>query len=88
VYRESVLDQSVAAAMPDDTNQLYRIKHYRSLMPMAMEARKPMFSLTPADGAVGAHQANVRQCFSDFEALAQEIAKRASVARATGGTPS
>lgn len=80
-YRECVLGQCDAVCPTDNTNQLYRIKHYRSLMPMAMEARKPMFLLTPADGAVGAHQANVHQCFRDFESLVKEVATRASLAR-------
>ena len=58
---------------------LQRIKHYRSLMPMAMEARKPMFALTSADGAIGAHQANVQQCHNDFSALCRQIAARVGV---------
>ena len=74
-YRESVLGQAGAATTPD-ANQIQRIKHYRSLMPMAMEARKPMFDLTSADGAIGAHQANVQQCREDFEILCREIARR------------
>lgn len=74
-YRESVLGEQGTATTPYP-NQIQRIKHYRSLMPMAMEARKPMFALTPADGAIGAHQANVQQCWADFEALCREIARR------------
>lgn len=74
-YRESVLNQTGKGSTPD-TNQIQRIKHYRSLMPMAMEARKPMFDLTSADGAIGAHQTNVQQCRGDFEALCREIARR------------
>lgn len=74
-YRESVLDEQGEVTAPD-ANQIQRIKHYRSLMPMAMEARKPMFDLTSADGAIGAHQTNVQQCRGDFEALCQEIARR------------
>jgi len=74
-YRESVLGEQGTAATPD-VNQIWRIKHYRSLMPMAMEARKPMFDLTSADGAIGAHQTNVQQCRDDFEALCREIARR------------
>ena len=27
------------------------VKHYRSLVPLAQEARKPIFKLAPADGA-------------------------------------
>ena len=60
----------------DSEHQIQRIKHYRSLMPMAMEARKPMFSLSSADGAIGAHQTNVQQCYGDFSALTQAIAAR------------
>lgn len=79
-YRESVLGEQGTAATPD-LNQIHRIKHYRSLMPMAMEARKPMFDLTSADGAIGAHQANVQQCRDDFEALCREIARRVGCER-------
>lgn len=74
-YRESVLGEQGAGTTPDP-NQIQRIKHYRSLMPMAMEARKPMFDLTSADGAIGAHQTNVQRCRDDFEALCREIARR------------
>ena len=42
-------------------------------MPMAMEARKPMFFLKPADGAIGAHVAAVGDCYRDFETLARRI---------------
>jgi chromosome partitioning protein len=78
-YRRSVLGQSSEPRLPDpssDPNQIQRIKHYRSLMPMAMEARKPMFALKPADGAIGAHQASVQKCYEDFEQLAKELAWR------------
>lgn len=78
-YRESVLDQGSDDLIGADDNQIQRIKHYRSLMPMAMEARKPMFNLRSADGAIGAHQANVQQCYDDFAALATAIADRAGI---------
>ena len=78
-YRESVLGQAAGVDVAVDANQIHRIKHYRSLMPMAMEARKPMFALSSADGAIGAHQANVQQCYGDFEALVREIARRTGV---------
>lgn len=81
VYQESVLGQAANADAVTDTNQIQRIKHYRSLMPMAMEARRPMFALSSADGAIGAHQTNVQQCHDDFEALAKEIACRTGVVR-------
>ena len=49
-------------------------------MPLARNARKPMFFLQPADGAIGGHAQAVQTCYSNFRALAQEIAKRADVA--------
>ncbi|AMN47480.1 chromosome partitioning protein [Steroidobacter denitrificans] len=78
-YRESVLDVDSGDLTGADDNQIQRIKHYRSLMPMAMEARKPMFSLRSADGAIGAHQANVQQCYDDFSALVTAIANRTGI---------
>ncbi|WIM06792.1 MAG: AAA family ATPase [Candidatus Nitricoxidivorans perseverans] len=82
-YRESVLGEATATPAPD-ANQIHRIKHYRSLMPMAMESRKPMFNLSNADGAIGAHQGNVQQCRDDFEAFVKSLAIRAGIHRQTG----
>jgi len=76
IYGESVLGEAVDLLGENDRNQIFRIKHYRSLMPLAMEARKPMFDLTAADGAIGAHQTNVRQCRQDFDLLCRQIAAR------------
>ncbi len=56
-----------------DPNNLGLLKHYRSLMPLAMAARKPMFYLKPADGAIGAHVEAVRNCYEDFKQLANKI---------------
>jgi len=42
-------------------------------MPMAQEARKPMFLLKPADGAIGGHQTAVSNCRDDFKALTKRI---------------
>ncbi len=56
-----------------DKNCLARIKHFSSLMPMAMEARKPMFKLTSADGAFGSHVAAVKRCHQAFKALASKV---------------
>ncbi|QJD30102.1 ParA family protein [Methylococcus geothermalis] len=80
-YRESVLGKASSGCETPDPNLIHRIKHYRSLMPMAMEARKPMFKLTAADGAIGAHQSNVQQCQSDFTALVHAIVERAGIER-------
>lgn len=77
-YREFVLDQASADAPATavDPYCLATLKHYRSLMPMAMEVRKPVFALKPADGAIGAHGEAVRRAYVDFCELAQRIAER------------
>lgn len=73
-YRESVLDSTPQQLKPaEDEHCLATIKHYRSLMPMAQEARKPVFKLTSADGAIGAHSAAVMDAYDDFKTLAQRI---------------
>lgn len=76
VYRRSVLDvpDCVSVTVGDDPHCLSLLKHYRSLMPMAMEARKPIFFLKSADGAIGAHGEAVRSCYQDFNKLAEKIA--------------
>ncbi|MHB1543736.1 MAG: ParA family protein [Gammaproteobacteria bacterium] len=82
VYREAVLDEKVekvGQAIEDDPHCLAALKHYRSLMPLAQEARKPMFFLKPADGAIGGHSKAVQDCYKDFRALARIIAGRCGV---------
>ncbi len=78
IYRDVVLHQKVENAPPiaSDPNCLALLKQYPSLMHMAMEARKPMFFLKPADGAIGAHTKAVLDCYKDFKALAEKIAER------------
>jgi hypothetical protein len=61
--------------LDNDTNCLAQLKHYRSLMPLAMEASKPIFQLKPADGAIGAHVAAVAECRKDFHKLAIRLAQ-------------
>jgi cellulose biosynthesis protein BcsQ len=76
-YRDSVLaSPTMAPQATGDPNCLARLKHYRSLMPMAQEVRKPIFHLTSADGAIGAHASAVRDAWSDFKALAMAILDR------------
>lgn len=81
VYREAVLDQTIAEselqALPQvdqDPLCLALLKHYRSLMPMAMEVRKPIFFLKAADGAIGAHIEAVQSAYRDFQKLAAKLA--------------
>lgn len=74
-YEKSVNNQPLVEppALADDPNCLAILKHYRSLMPMAMEARKPIFLLKPADGAIGAHYQAVKEVYRHFEALCERI---------------
>jgi len=58
----------------EDPNMLAMLKHYRSLIPLALDARKPVFSLKPADGALGGHVHAVAEAREDFERLARRIA--------------
>ena len=80
-YRENVLHGpgSRSQTIQDDPQKLALLKHYRSLIPMAQEARKPVFHLKPADGAIGSHFQALRETYNDFKALAQRIAEGANV---------
>ena len=77
-YRNFVLNEAQPHSpfIDDDSNCLATLKHFRSLMPLAQEARKPMFELRPADGAIGGHANAVQDCYRDFRALARKIARR------------
>jgi cellulose biosynthesis protein BcsQ len=81
-YREFVLDQASTdtPATAVDPYCLATLKHYRSLMPMAMEVRKPVFALKAADGAICAHGEAVRRAYDGFFQLAQRIAERCGAA--------
>ena len=81
-YRRSVLQQEGngdAESPRNDPNCLAELKHYRSLMCLAQEARKPMFLLTPADGALGGHYQAAQACKQDFKSLALKIAERCKI---------
>lgn len=74
VYRTSILGTlSENIPLESDPYCLARLKHYRSLVPMAQEVRKPIFHLTSADGAIGSHSYAVSDARKDFMALAQRI---------------
>ena len=76
VYRESVMEEVLTKQVKqqDDVYCLATIKHYRSLIPMGQEHRKPIFNLTSADGAIGAHANAVQDAKQDFKQLAIKIA--------------
>jgi cellulose biosynthesis protein BcsQ len=79
-FRRSVLGEEInKKTLPNiehDPYCLAMLKNYNSLMPLAQEARKPIFSLRAADGAIGSHANAVQKAYGDFKTLAQEVAKR------------
>lgn len=77
VYVEEVLyNKELKDSIEPGNNCLGYVKHYRSLMPMSMEAHKPIFHLQPADGAIGSHYHAVQEAGQNFKQLAMEIEKR------------
>jgi cellulose biosynthesis protein BcsQ len=88
VYRDQVLDAPdvTPSAAQDDPNCLAMLKNYRSLMPMAQDALKPMFHLKAADGALGGHTYAVKECNEDFNRLARRISERCGLAQLLQGT--
>jgi hypothetical protein len=77
-YHESVLgeERPTAFSYENDPYCLGVLKHYRSLMPLAQTAQKPIFHLTAGDGALGSHAVAARDVGNEFRALARRIAKR------------
>lgn len=85
LYRIHVLQEPESGLGPDnDPFCLAMVKHFRSLVSMAQEARKPIFTLTPADGAIGSHAAAVQSAYSDFKLLAQKIEAKMAEAKTRG----
>ena len=81
VYRRAITGETTpdGATIGEDGNCLATLKHFRSLMPLAQDARKPMFFLKAGDGARGGHMKNVKKCYDDFAQLARIIAERCGV---------
>lgn len=78
VYRTFVLDQPVPSKQvkaEDDPQCLGLLKHYHSLVPMAQEARRPVFLLRSGDGAIGAHQQAVQAAYVHFRELARKLSQ-------------
>ena len=48
-------------------------------MPLAQEARKPMFFLKPAGGALGAHRNAVASAYDEFLHVAREITQKIAI---------
>ncbi|MEU0051853.1 AAA family ATPase [Streptomyces sp. NPDC006309] len=75
VYSSAVLGES-PPSRGDDSHRIATMRNYRSLMPLAHDARKPMFDLRPADGALGSTQQYVKTCFKEFKALSEGVLAR------------
>jgi len=80
-YRQAVMSvaEDPALTLENDPECIAKLKDYRSLMPLAQEARKPMFLLKAADGALGAHGNAVTAAYQEFLAVARQIARRTGI---------
>lgn len=81
VYRKYVLKKksNPNISQENDPYCLATIRHYRSLVPMAQEVRKPIFTLTSSDGAIGSHANAVRSARMDFYELASKISEEMNI---------
>ena len=75
VYATSVLGTQRADPY-DKSFEIANLPHYQNLMPLAQDARKPMFELRAGDGALAAAQAQVRKCYQEFRDLAVNVRER------------
>jgi len=84
-YHQSILNSTMPAPETPsaDPECLSLLKHYRSLVPMAQEAGKPIFHLKPADGAIGSHYLAVQEARRDFESLARRILTKSGLSLST-----
>lgn len=80
-YRDVILNKKTRQKLTtaNDPNCLALLKDYRSLMPLAHEANKPIFHLQPADGAIGAHMSAVQKAGDDFKKLAKLILEQTKI---------
>ncbi|KMP12570.1 chromosome partitioning protein [Candidatus Nitromaritima sp. SCGC AAA799-C22] len=80
-YDRSVLKNNklFGSAPQSDPNCLATLRHYRSLIPLAQEAHKPVFDLKPADGVFGGHVNLVNQSKREFEDLVRAIVERIGI---------
>lgn len=88
-YNKEILDLerkiSQEIRVENDPNCLASLKHYRSLMAMSQEARKPVFNLKPADGAIGTHFNSVKDIHREFKELSEKILDNVNIKNASFG---
>jgi chromosome partitioning protein len=81
-FHETVLGENQAPGIKDVADDPYclaQIRHFASLVPIAQQARKPMFDLKQSDGIGGGQIQAVARCRADFESLVQRLLKKLSV---------
>jgi cellulose biosynthesis protein BcsQ len=74
-YSKSVLGQANGTHQPDP-NLIGQVRNYQSLMALSHEARKPIFDLKPADGAIGSHNRVVQESEATYDDLAHIVARK------------
>ena len=74
-YRTYILEQTQSAVpkVENDDYALALLRPYKSLISIAQEVCKPIFSLKSADGVNGSQMATVTAAYTDFENLAMRI---------------
>lgn len=65
----------------EDEACLAIIRHYRSLMPLAHQSRKPIFHLRAADGALGAHAKSALAAGEDYGNFAAKLSEKIGLAQ-------
>jgi len=84
-YRQTIVEKANQdIEIYNDPFCLALIKHYKSLMPLAQAAHKPIFHLKSGDGAVGASVKTAQESFGDFEKMARNIARNCRAYRSNG----
>ncbi|ADX44273.1 Cobyrinic acid ac-diamide synthase [Paracidovorax avenae ATCC 19860] len=81
-YRQYLLQEKDGGTLPDiksDPYCLALLRPYHGLMMLSQEARKPVFKLRSADGAIGSHAAAVTRAYQDFHTLALKILSRIGI---------
>jgi chromosome partitioning protein len=71
-----VYAEEIAEPETDNAGEIATIRNFRSLMPLAHDARKPMFDLRAADGAIGSTSRYVQVCHREFRDLSNQVLTR------------
>jgi chromosome partitioning protein len=73
-FHEQLLDDpEFPTSIDRDPWCLGVMRPHQSLLPLAQDAKKPMFQLRPGDGAIGGHMMAVQRSRAEFDQLATRI---------------